>query len=165
MPTPRLPKRALPILALAGGLLSIALGSTAALLISITQHTPIDVAAAPRAHEKLCTTVTQNWPHDISGHPRIPTTSDPQGSAAWGKPAIIARCGITSPGPTTDECIDVNGVDWIIRHLDDGMQFISYGRSPAVEVLVPKKYAPEPLVLSAFAPSVQKIPQTKGKCL
>ena len=40
---------------------------------------------------------------------------------AWGDPAIIARCGVAALGPTTDQCIDVDGVGWVARQLSDGV--------------------------------------------
>ena len=41
--------------------------------------------------------------------------TDPAGTAvhAWGDPAVIARCGLPALGPTTEQCISVDGVDWV----------------------------------------------------
>ncbi|BDZ58711.1 hypothetical protein [Barrientosiimonas endolithica] len=44
------------------------------------------------------------------------------------------------------------------------MAFTTYGREPAIEVLVPKDYAPEPLVLGAFTEAAQQIPQGPRRC-
>ena len=76
-------------------------------------------------------------------------------AAAWGDPAIIARCGFAALSPTTLDCIQVNGIDWVVEPLDDGVAFTTYGRDPALEVLVPKAYAPEPMVL----PDFDQVPQ------
>jgi hypothetical protein len=83
---------------------------------------------------------------------------------AWGEPAIIARCGLSPIGPTTDQCLDVSGVDWVAHQLTDGVRFTTYGRSPAVEVLVPSAYKPEPLLLPAFAAAASAIPQGERHC-
>jgi hypothetical protein len=83
---------------------------------------------------------------------------------AWGDPAIIARCGLSPVGPTTDQCLDVSGVDWVAHQLTDGVRFTTYGRSPAIEVLVPSAYKPEPLVLPAFAAAASTIPQGERHC-
>ena len=77
---------------------------------------------------------------------------------------MIARCGLTPTGPTTDQCLDVSGVDWVAHQLTDGVRFTTYGRSPAIEVLVPSAYKPEPLLLPAFAAAASVIPQGERRC-
>jgi len=84
--------------------------------------------------------------------------------AAWGDPAIIARCGAVPPGPTEDACLDINGVDWIMRELADGVEFTTYGRSPAIEVLVPDAYPSPPLLLPAFGPAAETVEQGPDRC-
>ena len=42
------------------------------------------------------------------------------------------------PGPTTDECLTVNGVDWVAT-ADDGTRFVITAAT-RLEVLVPKAY-------------------------
>jgi hypothetical protein len=77
---------------------------------------------------------------------------------------VVWRCGVTPPGPTTDECIEVDGVDWVRHPLADGSSFTTYGRDPAVQVLVPDAYAPEPLVLPPFSKVVAALPQGEHRC-
>jgi len=84
---------------------------------------------------------------------------------AWGDPPIIARCGLAAIGPTTDQCLVVSGVDWVAHRLTDGVSFTTYGRSPAIEVLVPSAYAPESLLLPAFGAAASAIPQGNRHCL
>jgi hypothetical protein len=83
---------------------------------------------------------------------------------AWGEPAIIARCGLPPIGPTTDQCLDVSGVDWVAHRLTDGVRFTTYGRTPAIEVLVPSAYQPEPLLLPAFGKAASAIPASTRHC-
>ncbi len=125
----------------------------------------VEIARAPNADAELCRRLS--WPATVAGQDRVATRPDAAAApdvAAWGDPAIIARCGVTSPGPTTDDCVAADGIDWVGRRLDDGMAFTTYGRSPAIEVLVPTAYAPEPLVLSAFAGTARVIPQGPRRC-
>lgn len=124
----------------------------------------LPAAAAPEAHDPLCGVVADRWPADVGGHERVAVRDDPPAVAAWGDPAIIARCGATSPGPTTDDCVAADGVDWVGRRVEGGMVFVTYGRAPAVEVLVPSDYAPEPLVLGAFADAASAIRQGPHRC-
>lgn len=112
----------------------------------------VEVSPAAAASDPACQKVA--WPEEVAGQRATSTTPDSPAAAAWSSgrdPAVVARCGVPVPGPTKDECLGVDGVDWVAQRLDDGMRFTTYGREPAIEVLVPDRYAPEPLVLSSFA--------------
>lgn len=124
----------------------------------------VEVSEADGASNPLCAKAGQHWPDRVAQQSQVKTSVDAATVRAWGDPAIIARCGVTSPGPTTEQCYGVDGVDWVARELSDGMSFVTYGRSPALEVLVPKKYSPEPLVLGAFTKTAQQIPQGSHRC-
>ena len=78
--------------------------------------------------------------------------------------ARIARCGVPALGPTTDDCIEVDGLGWVAQGLSDGTRFTTFGRDPAIEVLIPKDYAPEPLLLPAFTAAAEKLPTTSLAC-
>lgn len=142
-----------------------AVGAAVAVLGISACSTAVEAAPAPRADEALCAQVASAWPTQVGGNERVETTVDSPTVAAWGDPAIIARCGVTSPGPTTDECLSADGVDWVMTRLDDGMRFVTYGRDPAVEVLVPSHYAPEPMLMSAFSQIGSVIPQGERRCM
>ncbi len=86
----------------------------------------------------------------------VPTTPDHRSAAAWGDPAIIARCGLDPLAPTTE-----------LRHRRRGRLGrapahrrvalpTTYGRDPAIEVLVPQGYGAVPLLLPAFAGRVSR---------
>jgi Protein of unknown function (DUF3515) len=104
------------------------------------------------------------WPQEVSGMPRRSTSPGSPGVAAWGDPAVVARCGVAAPGPTDVECLEVDGVGWIPQQLSDGTRFTAFGREPALEVLVPKRYAPEGLLLPAFTPVVKALPANGLQC-
>jgi hypothetical protein len=108
--------------------------------------------------------MARHLPQHVQGQGRVRTTSGSPAVAAWGHPAVIWRCGVATPGPTTDECLTVDGVDWVVHELKDGAAFTTFGRSPAVQVLVPHHYAPEPLVLPAFSAVVSTVPQGAERC-
>ncbi len=96
--------------------------------------------------------------------PRRDTDPDSPAVAAWGDPAVVARCGVTAIGPTEVECLEVDGVGWIPDPLSDGTRFTSFGTDPAVEVLVPSAYAPEGLLLPAFGPVAKALPGNGLAC-
>ena len=76
----------------------------------------------------------------------------------------MAICGYPPPAPSTLECLAVDGVDWLIQPRSDGVQFTTYGRSPAMDVLVPDRYAPQPLLLPAFTAAARSLPPTGRQC-
>ena len=55
-------------------------------------------------------------------------------------------------------------MDWVAHQLSDGTRFTTFGRDPALEVLIPKGYAPEGSLLPAFAAAAQALPQTGRHC-
>lgn len=67
---------------------------------------------------------------DTLGDAALRTTTS-QATAAWGDPsAVILRCGVPTPGPTTDRCVTVNGVDWVIKDLTTATPSSSPSASP-----------------------------------
>ena len=105
-----------------------------------------------------------SWPRSVSGHERVTTTPDDRSVAAWGDPAIIARCGLDPVGPTTQDCVTVDGVDWVVRPLSDGSVATTFGRDPAIEVLAPAVYGPVPLLLPAFGALARSLPENGRRC-
>ena len=96
------------------------------------------VALTPAAHatDPKCADVIVHLPGSVADQPLRQT--DAQATGAWGDPAaVILRCGVTPPGPTSAQCATVKGIDWIV---DDAKKpvytFTTYGRTPAVQVVV-----------------------------
>jgi hypothetical protein len=149
--------------------LRLLLAALAALALALAALTwwlrrPLEVSAPAGASDPACARLARALPTTAQHQGRVRTSSDSPAVAAWGDPAIIWRCGVTPPGPTTDECIDVDGVDWVRHPLSDGSAFTTYGRDPAVQLLVPDAYAPEPLVLPPFSKVVASVPQGEHRC-
>jgi len=124
----------------------------------------VKVAPFEGADTPECRAVGARWPAQVGSAQWRETAVDSVTVAAWGDPAIIARCGAVPPGPTEDACLDINGVDWIMRELADGVEFTTYGRSPAIEVLVPDAYPSPPLLLPAFGPAAETVEQGPDRC-
>jgi len=121
----------------------------------------VDVAV-PTYGGTACTAV--GWPSTVGGHDPVTTAPPSPRAAAWGDPAVIATCGWPALGPTDQECLDVDGVFWVVDELSDGVRFTTFGRDPAIEVLVPHAYAPEPLLLPAFGPAAKALPTNARQC-
>jgi hypothetical protein len=133
----------------------------AAVVLSACTRAP-EVALAPQASAPVC--ASARWPGDVSGHARVATTPDHGSVAAWGDPAVIARCGLDPLGPTTDDCVTVDGIDWVVRPLTDGSAATTYGRDPAIEVLAPGTYGAVPLLLPAFTDVAKSLPANGRHC-
>lgn len=110
-----------------------------------------------------CRAVAEHWPVSLLGEDRRVVAVQAAGVAVWGDPQIVARCGARVPQAGPEEplnCLQVNGVDWIAVPFDDGTGFVSYGREPAIEVLVPDAYAPESSVLPALEAAASAVEAT-----
>lgn len=105
------------------------------------------------------------WPPRIDDLSRVDTRPQSPAVAAWGSPPIIARCGLPPLTPTTDDCVTVSGVDWVIRPLSDGSSATTYGRDPAIEVLAPTDYGAVTMLLPLFADVAKALPTTGRHCV
>lgn len=90
-----------------------------------------------------------------------------QSTAAWGEPvAVIVRCGLLMPPPSTLPCVTVDGIDWL-RDDSDAPNFIftSYGRDPATEVIVDSEVVSGTTVLRGLARAVGSQSEPTAQCL
>ncbi|MCU1436061.1 MAG: hypothetical protein JWR71_2786 [Pseudarthrobacter sp.] len=125
----------------------------------------VDVAPATDAANPACAPMMVALP-DAIGEAALRKTNS-QATAAWGNPSqVILRCGVNVPGPTTDRCVSVNGVDWVIKEGDAAWTLTTFGREPATEVLLTKdqETISSATVLADLAAAAAKIPAT-GRCV
>ena len=133
-----------------------------ALSLSLSACSPtISLEPAADANNPGCADVIVRLPDAVDGQER--RTTNAQSTAAWGNPAtVILRCGIEPVEISTLPCVTANGVDWIV---DDSakpsFRFISFGRTPALEVIVDSENAVGVNVLDSLSPAVQTIEPTK----
>lgn len=140
------------------------LAALAAGTVLVVRHRPVEVAVPADGADPACARMAAQLPATLLGQQRVTTSSTSPAVAAWGSPAIIWRCGVPPPAPTTNECVSVDGVDWVVDPLDDGTGFVTYGRVPAVQVLVPREYSPETFALPALADAVNLVVQGEHRC-
>ncbi|QCU78371.1 DUF3515 domain-containing protein [Citricoccus sp. SGAir0253] len=120
-----------------------------------------DVEPAPEATDPLCAEAMVSLPDAVAGHERRET--DSQATAAWGDPAaVILRCGVPTPGPTTEHCVTANGVDWVTRDDGEFWTLTTYGRTPAIEVLFDDTRAGSSSVMVDLASAVARVPASGG---
>jgi hypothetical protein len=157
-PVARLPRRG-PIRAAVAAALAV---SGALALAGCTQAVTFD--AAPDASDPDCAAVVVRLPDTVAGLAERETNA--QGTGAWGQPAsVLLRCGVEPIGPTTDRCVSVDGVDWVIDESDaPNYLFTTYGRTPAVEVLVDNDVVSGSTAISDLSAAVSAIP-AEGGCV
>ncbi|WP_343900578.1 DUF3515 domain-containing protein [Arthrobacter rhombi] len=123
---------------------------------------PANVESAGDASNPRCADMMVTMPDDLAGYKLRDTTS--QATAVWGDPSkIILRCGVNVPGPTTDPCVSVNGVDWVAKEGDVAWTLTTYGRTPATEVLFNPNEVPSSSVLTQLSSAAERIP-AEGQC-
>ena len=139
------------------GALTLALAGTAVLAGCAG---PVALEPAADATDPACADVIVRLPDSVADADRRET--DAQATGAWGDPAaVLLRCGVEPYGPTTLPCYNVNGVDWIRDDADDPtFVFTTYGRTPAVEVIVDADNASGTSALVDLTTAVSAIPQT-----
>lgn len=143
---------------LAAGIAGVAL---APLLAACAGEVPMEPAAD--ANSPACADVIVRLPDTVAELDR--RTTNAQSTGAWGDPAVVQlRCGIEPSGPTTDTCVNVNGVDWIIDESAAPLyRFEAYGRSPGLEVFVDSEQLSGTDVVNDLSAVARELPQER-KC-
>lgn len=120
-----------------------------------------DVEPAPEATHPICAEAMVALPDQVAGFDRRET--DSQATAVWGSPsAVVFRCGVPTPGPTTEHCVTANGIDWVTRDDESHWTLTTYGRTPAVEVVFEDTRAASSSVMVDLASAVGRIPAEGG---
>ncbi len=141
---------------------AITLVPVAALLAALTGCTSVvDVDAAGNAANARCADIMIALPPTVAENEQRDTNS--QATSAWGDPSkVVLRCGVDVPGPTTDPCVAVNDVDWVLREGDPAWTATTYGRDPAVEVLFDPDEVASSTVLVELGGAVSRVEQTRA---
>ena len=144
---------------LRSGALTIAASALAVSLSSCTAT--VNLEAAPLANDPACAEITVRLPDVIGDQNKRVTNA--QATGAWGEPSsVILRCGIEPVTVSSLTCVTASEVDWVV---DDSkspsFRFISFGRSPATEVIVDSTAVAGVTALDAVAQAVKNIPATK----
>ncbi|MFG2141031.1 DUF3515 family protein [Streptomyces sp. NPDC048650] len=118
------------------------------------------VEAAARGGASECTRIAKDAPGRLHGQERADTGLP--GVVAWGDGAVVLRCGLKAPRPTADACVNVDGVDWVLREAESqgGRKLlITYGRHPAVEATISDSGSGTDVSLVALSKLVKPIRQ------
>lgn len=123
----------------------------------------VPMKPAADSNNPECANVTVRLPDTVADLPQRETNA--QATGAWGTPAaVLLTCGVEVPGPTTLPCVSINDVDWIE---DDSQaplyRYTTYGRTPAVEVVIDSEAVSGTTTLVDVGPAVSVLPVT-SKC-
>lgn len=121
----------------------------------------VPMEPAEGSNDPACADVTVRLPSTVSGLEK--RTTNAQATGAWGDPiGVELRCGVPTSGPTTDMCVSVKGVDWIIDDSEAPLyRFEAYGRSPGLEVFVNSEIASGTMVTTDLANVAKMLPQVR----
>lgn len=124
----------------------------------------VSLEPAQDANNPKCADVIVRLPDSLDGQERRSTNA--QSTAAWGNPAtIILRCGIEPVEISTLPCVTASGVDWLVdESAKPRYRFISFGRAPALEVIVDSEKAVGVNTLDGLSSAIKSIEPTKA-CL
>jgi hypothetical protein len=120
----------------------------------------VSLEPAAEANDPSCAEVMVRLPNELGEHSERYTNS--QATAAWGDPtAVILRCGLAPVFASELPCVTAGDVDWLVdESLAPNYRFISFARSPAVEVIVDSERASGVTSLELLSRSVSQIPAT-----
>lgn len=118
------------------------------------------VEPAENAADPVCAEVMLALPEAIGEFEQRDT--DSQATAVWGEPAhVVLRCGVPEPGPSTEHCVTADGVDWLAIEEGENWRLTSYGRSPAIEVLIDVEEVASSTVMVSLASAAERVEQTR----
>lgn len=146
----------------------VAAAAAAALLPALAACSGPSVTMQPaeNAAAEACAEVSVRLPDTLAGLER--RTTNAQATGAWGTPAaLLLRCGVTPPGPTTDRCVEVNGIDWVEDASQDPRYvYTTYGRSPALEIAIDSSTGVSgAAALAQLSDVVKYLPETGSACV
>jgi hypothetical protein len=141
------------------------LAAAAAIALSLAGCSPI-VALQPAgdANNPDCAAVIVRLPDTVGGLDIRQT--DAQSTAAWGEPdQVVLFCGVDVPAASELPCID-KGVFWLRDDSEtDVWMFTTFGRDPAVRVIVDREIASGPgVVLDDLENAVSFTPENGLRC-
>lgn len=130
---------------------------------------PVVIDPAPYAADPQCAAVMLGIPHEVGGLSLRPTSS--QATAVYGTDAMITvRCGVEPPGPSSERCLAIDTAsasqDWLVTEDDTSWIAVSFGRSPATEVVIPKIRADKAVgeILAQFGPAASQAESNGLSC-
>ncbi|MCS5513719.1 DUF3515 family protein [Curtobacterium flaccumfaciens pv. betae] len=144
-------------LAIVGAVITLAAGLTGC-------TNAVSMSAAPSANAAACAAVQVRLPATVDSKFDLRNTNA-QATAAWGVPEVaIYHCGVAVPTVSDLPCFSQGGVDWIRDDRGDQVVFTTFGRSPAVQVVVDSTKTTS-TVVQELSDAVSSLPKDGHECL
>ncbi|WIE81966.1 DUF3515 family protein [Curtobacterium sp. MCPF17_021] len=144
-------------LAIVGAVITLAAGLTGC-------TNAVSMSAAPSANAAACAAVQVRLPATVDSKFDLRNTNA-QATAAWGDPEVaIYHCGVAVPTVSDLPCFSQGGVDWIRDDRGDQVVFTTFGRSPAVQVVVDSTKTTSSVV-QELSDAVSSLPKDGHECL
>lgn len=120
----------------------------------------VNLEPAEFANDPSCAEVSVRFPAELGELSQRFTNA--QATTAYGEPAaVLVRCGLEPVFASTLPCVTAAEVDWLVDDSEaPNFRFISFGRTPAVEVIVDSENASGITTLEALSQAVAKLPAT-----
>ncbi|MBO9048272.1 MULTISPECIES: DUF3515 family protein [Curtobacterium] len=140
-------------------------GAVIALAAGLTGCTnAVSMSAAPSANAAACAAVQVRLPATVDSKFDLRNTNA-QATAAWGDPEVaIYHCGVAVPTVSDLPCFSQGGVDWIRDDRGDQVVYTTFGRSPAVQVVVDSTKTTSSVV-QELSDAVSSLPKDGHECL
>jgi hypothetical protein len=137
----------------------------AAVVVGLTGCTDaVAMQAAPSANAAACAGAQVRLPATLNGTLPLRNTSA-QATAAWGSPAaVLYHCGVAVPTVSDLPCFAQGSVDWIRDARGQNVVYTTFGRSPAVQVVIDTKRATAD-ALQDLGDAVSTLPKDGHRCL
>lgn len=96
----------------------------------------VPMQAASDANDPACADIVVRLPDRVGDLERRETNA--QSTGAWGSPpAVLLYCGVDVPSASTQRCIQVDGIFWLVDARNEPTYVLrSFGREPAIDVVV-----------------------------
>lgn len=140
-------------------------GVAVALAAGLTGCTnAVSMSPAPSADAAACAAVQVRLPSTVDTKYAMRNTNA-QSTAAWGDPeAAIYHCGVAVPTVSDLPCFSQGGVDWIRDDRGAQIVFTTFGRTPAVQVVIDTKLTTSQVVQD-LSDAVSALPKDGRECL
>ncbi|MGN8050836.1 DUF3515 family protein [Curtobacterium sp. 22159] len=154
MDTVRRPSRKIAIV---GVLVTLAAGLTGC-------TNAVAMAPAPSANAAACAAAQVRLPETVDTKFALRNTNA-QSTAAWGDPEVaLYHCGVAVPTVSDLPCFSLSGVDWIRDDRGDRIVYTTFGRSPAVQVVIDSTKTTNQVVQDV-TDAVSTLPKDGHECL
>ncbi|WIB25255.1 DUF3515 family protein [Curtobacterium sp. MCSS17_015] len=139
--------------------------AAAAVVAGLTGCTnAVRMQPAPSANAAACASAQVRLPAVVNDTLALRETSA-QSTAAWGSPsAVLYHCGVAVPTVSDLPCFSQGSVDWIRDDRGQQVVYTTFGRSPAVQVVIDTTRATSD-ALQDLGDAVSRLPQDGHRCL